>query len=78
MQLYNEKEQARQLEIQNVQYEEKGSTRKCNGSKSCAQGDKRFYKKLHANRIKGVETSGQYFIQLNFQLLERIKEQLQQ
>ena len=40
MQIHNGKEQAEQAEIRNVQFEEKRSTRKCNGAKSRAQGKK--------------------------------------
>jgi hypothetical protein len=39
MQIYNETELAGQTEMQNVQFEEKRSTRKCDGAKSYAQGD---------------------------------------
>jgi hypothetical protein len=36
MHIYNEKEQAGQREIQNVQFEEKKNAKKCNfGTKSC-------------------------------------------
>ena len=40
MQIYSEKKQARQRERQNVQYEDKRTTRKCSGAKSSAQEDK--------------------------------------
>ena len=40
MKIYNEKEQAEQGKLQNVNFEEKKSTRKWNGAKSCVQGDK--------------------------------------
>lgn len=46
--LYSEKEQVRQEEIQNVQLEEKRSTRKHNGAKFNAQGDKKFKEKPEA------------------------------
>jgi hypothetical protein len=39
MQIYNEREQAEQGKIQNVQFEKNRNTRKCNQSKSSAQGD---------------------------------------
>ena len=45
MQIYNEKEQAGQREIQNVQFEEKSRDRKCNGVKSSVQEDKQIKEK---------------------------------
>ena len=36
---YNEKQQAEQGKLQNVNFEEKKSTRKWNGAKFCVQGD---------------------------------------
>jgi hypothetical protein len=45
MQIYNEKEQAGQREIQNVQFEEKSRDRKCNGVKSSVQEDKQVKEK---------------------------------
>ena len=45
MKIYNEKEQAEQGKLQNVNFEEKKSTRKWNGAKSCVRGDK-LIKKL--------------------------------
>ena len=43
--MYNDKEQTGQIEVQNIQFEEKGGTRKCNvEAKSCAQEDKKLYK----------------------------------
>ena len=42
MQSYTEKKQVGQIAIQSVQFEEKGNTRRCNGAKSCARGDKKF------------------------------------
>ena len=44
MKIHNEEEPAEQVKIQNVQFEEKRSTRKWNGAKSCVQGDKRIKK----------------------------------
>ena len=41
--IYNEKEQAEQIKIQNVQIE-KRSTRKWDRAKSCVQGDKQIKK----------------------------------
>ena len=38
--IYNEKEQTEQDKLQNVNFEEKKSTRKWNGAKSCVQGNK--------------------------------------
>ena len=43
MKIYNEKEQAQQIKIQNVQIEKRG-TRKWNRAKSCVQGDKQIKK----------------------------------
>ena len=58
MQIYNEKEQAEQGKIQNVQFEEKRSTREFNGAESSAQGVKMLFKEsLMLNGIKGVVTS---------------------
>ena len=37
MQIYNEKEQAGQGKMQDVQFEEKRGTRECKGAKSCAK-----------------------------------------
>lgn len=49
IQLHNGKEQVRQREIQNVQFEEKKSTRKCNvGAKSYVQGDEQMKEKPDA------------------------------
>lgn len=39
-----EKEQAEQDKLQNVNFDEKKSTRKWNGTKSCVQGDKQIKK----------------------------------
>jgi hypothetical protein len=39
MKIYNEKEQADRGKLQNVQFEEKGGTRKWNGAESCVLGD---------------------------------------
>lgn len=59
MNIYNKREQIGQREIQSVQFEEKESTRKCNGrAKFCSQGDKKF-KDLIQNAVKGVVFSGQ-------------------
>lgn len=55
MQVYNEKEQVGEKEIQNVQLQKKGSTRKYNGAKSSAQGDKRFKEKPDAKWNKGSD-----------------------
>ena len=38
--IYNEKEQAEWNKLQNVHFEEKKSTSKWNGAKSCVQGNK--------------------------------------
>jgi hypothetical protein len=43
MQIFNEKEQAEQEKIENVNLEEKRGTRECNRAKSCAQGDKHIF-----------------------------------
>lgn len=42
--MYNDKEQTGQIEVQNIQFEEKGSPRKCNieDRNSRAQGDKKL------------------------------------
>ena len=45
MQIYNEKEQAEQGRIQNVQFEKKGGTRKWNEAKSRVKGDKQIKEK---------------------------------
>jgi hypothetical protein len=72
MQIYNENEQAKKGKIQNVQFEEKRSTREFNGAESSAQGVKMLFKEsLMLNGIKGVVTSGQDPAQLSFQLVER-------
>ena len=72
MQIYNENEQAKKGKIQNVQFEEKRSTREFNGAESSAQGVKMLFKEsLMLNGIKGVVTSGQDPTQLSFQLVER-------
>ena len=57
-------EQAEQGKLKNVQFEEKRSTRKCNGAKSSAQGDKKFKEKLDSTGRKRVLTSGQDSTQL--------------
>lgn len=60
--------------IQNVQFEEKGSNRKCNGAKSSAQGyKKKFKENLMLNGIERVVTSGQDSTQLSFQFVERYR-----
>ncbi|KAL6053809.1 hypothetical protein STEG23_030631 [Scotinomys teguina] len=59
IEIYNEKEKVEQGKIQNVQFEEKMSTRKYNGAKSSVQGDKMFKEKPDANVLKVVVTSGQ-------------------
>lgn len=42
-QISNEKEQAEQQEIKDIQFEEKKNTKKCNaGTKFCTQGDKKI------------------------------------
>ena len=61
-QIYNEKEQAEQVKIQNVQIEGKKGTRKWNGFKSCVQGDKQI-----KNGIKEMVTSGKDPTLLSFQ-----------
>ena len=53
MQIYNEMEQAEQGKIQNVQFEEKRSTRKGNGAKSSTQRDKKFKENPNAKWNKG-------------------------
>lgn len=40
MQTYNEKVQAKQGKIQNIQFEEQRIIRKCGGANSSGQGDK--------------------------------------
>lgn len=55
MQVYNEKEQVGQKEIKNVHFKEKESTWKSNdGSKVCAERDKKLKKGLIINGIKRV------------------------
>lgn len=72
MQIYKEKEQVGQREMQNVQFEDKTSTKKCNiGVKSGGQGDKKLKEKPIQNVIKRVMTPGQDPIQLYFQLVKR-------
>ena len=44
MKMYNEKEQAEQGKLQNVNFEEKKNTKKWNGAKFCVQGDKQIKK----------------------------------
>lgn len=68
MQIYNEKEQAGQGEVQNVQFEKK---RECTGAKSSAPGDKMFKESLVVNRIKEVVTLRKGPTQINFQLVKR-------
>ena len=51
--MYNEKEQAKQGKLQNTQFAEKRSTRKCDGAESCAQGDKQIKEKPDAKGSKG-------------------------
>lgn len=70
-QIYSHNEQLRQGKIQNVQFEEKKSTRKWNEAMSCAQGEKQLKKTMILNRIKGVVTSEQDTTQLSFQLVKR-------
>lgn len=53
--LYNETEKARQQEIQNVQVEEKRSTRKYSGAKSSAYRDRKFKEKTGAKWNKGSD-----------------------
>lgn len=54
MQVYNEKEQEGQKEMQNIHFEEKKNTRKCNvGVKSYAQGDEKFKEKPDTMWNKG-------------------------
>lgn len=55
-QMYNDKKQAGQREIQNVQFE-KRSTSKCNGVKSSDQGDKRLKEK---SDVKWNKRSGEF------------------
>lgn len=45
MQIYNEKDQTGQREIQNVKFEDKRIVKKCIGSKSSAQWDEQFKEK---------------------------------
>lgn len=78
MQIYNEKEQAEEVKIQNVQFEDRRSTRKSNGTESSAQGVESLKKSLVLNGIKGVVTSGQDITQLSFQLEKAIKGKLEQ
>lgn len=54
IQVYNEKEQAVQGKSHNVQFEEKGGTRKWNRTKSNVQGDKQINKIVTLNGIKGL------------------------
>ena len=65
MQIYNEKEEAGQTEMQNGQFEERPE------AESIVQGDKSLKKSLVLNGIKRVVTSGQDLTQLSFQLLKR-------
>jgi hypothetical protein len=65
MQIYNEKEEAGQTEMQNGQFEERPE------AECIVQGDKSLKKSLVLNGIKRVVTSGQDLTQLSFQLLKR-------
>jgi hypothetical protein len=51
-QIYDEKEQSEQGKVQNVQFEDKGGTKKYNGAKSRVQGTESLKKGLMRNRIK--------------------------
>jgi hypothetical protein len=55
MKIYNEKEQAEQEKIENLQFEEKRHTRKYNIVKSCVQGEKQI-KEIH--NVKWIKGSG--------------------
>jgi hypothetical protein len=70
MEIYNEEKQVEQGEIQNVQFEENGDTRKWNGAKLWLKKINRLKKKW----INGMVTSGQDPTQLCFQLGKAIKE----
>lgn len=50
-QIYNEKEKAAHRDVQKIQFQEKGNTRKSSGTKSNAQVNKRL-KKPHGKRNK--------------------------
>lgn len=70
MQIYSEKEQTEHGKIQNVQFENKRSTRKCNViTESNAQGNKNFKENQMLKGIKGVVTSGQDHTQLSVRLV---------
>ena len=58
IQIYNEQEQVKKGKTQNVQLEEKGGTRKCNGAKPRAQGDEKFKEKPGAEGKKGSGVLG--------------------
>lgn len=62
-------EQTEEVKIQDVQFEDRMSTRKSNRA---------LKKSLVLNGIKGVVTSGQDIIQLSFQLEKAIKGKLKQ
>lgn len=49
----NEEEQVMQGKVENIQFEEKGSTKKCNGAMSWAQGDKKYKEIPNAKWYKG-------------------------
>ena len=54
-QIYNEKKQAEQGKIQNVQLEEERDNRKFNRAKSCVQGDKKIKEKPDAKWNIGLD-----------------------
>ena len=64
----NEKEQAEQVKIQNVQFETKKNFQEIELN---PQGDKKFKEKADPGWIKGLVTSGQDSTQLSFQLVKR-------
>lgn len=60
MHVYNEKKQMRQKEIENVQFEEKKSTRKLNiAARVCAAGGKVTEERPNLHWNKGSGASGQ-------------------
>ena len=69
MQIYNEKDQTEQRKMQNVQFEEKRSTRKYNGIKPRAP--RKFTEKSDAKWSKESSDLRSVPTQLSFQLVRR-------
>ena len=59
MQICNEKEQAKQGKLQNVQFEEERNARKCHGEKSSVQEQKHFKDKPDSKPIVEQRPQGQ-------------------